>query len=172
MERSFFYLNVDVCHWKFVQKWERYGRLKLDMSTLPGSVGQGLCLLASMPTQNIIGGWAMKRVGSKLSTRKRTSFVAAQQANNEHVLSCCAHCAPYRAFGLITFEFEELLRRGFCDQIRNGETFSKVCLSLWSIGPVVAHIIMVFWSCQTNLVLCIEGFFFFQNSKGIMPLSM
>ena len=43
-------------------------------------------------------------------TRKRTSLVAPLQAKNKHILSCCVQYTPYRAFGLITFAFEKLLR--------------------------------------------------------------
>ena len=78
---------------KFVQKWESYGRSKLGKSTLLGSVVPELRLLASMATQKTIRGWAMKQGGSKLSTRKRTSFIAALQAKNKHifVLLCSKH---------------------------------------------------------------------------------
>ena len=72
----------------------------------------------------------MKRGGSKLSTRKRTSCAAAIQAKNEHILSCCTHYTACRAFGQIYFAFEEVLRWLFCDQIRNEETFAMVCLPL------------------------------------------
>ena len=93
---------------KFAQKWESYSCLKFGKALLRGWVGPGLRLLASMATRNTIRGWAMKRVGSKLSARKSMSFAAASQAKNGDNLSCGAHYTIYRAFCLISFALEEL----------------------------------------------------------------
>ena len=83
-------LNVDVLFSKICSKTRKLWPLwKLGKSTLPQTAGRGLHLLASMATRSTIWGWAMKRGESKLSTRKRTSFVAALEAKNEHIFPCC-----------------------------------------------------------------------------------
>ena len=62
-----------------------------------------LRLLFSMATRNTTWGCAKKWVGNKFSTRKWMSFVAAPQAKNENILSCCTQNTTYHAFGPIFF---------------------------------------------------------------------
>ena len=49
----------------------------------------------------------------------------------EKIFRALAYYTTYHAFGLTSFAFEELLRWGFCDRIRNEETFGMVFLSFW-----------------------------------------
>ena len=141
---------------------------------LPGSVGPGLRLLASMATRNTMRGWAMKRGGSK-STRKRTSFVAAIQAKNEHILSCCTRYTACRGFGLISFAFVELLRFFFCFFLRS-DSQQRLRPLQWYVYNYVGLVVAQIWSfefvrqistfvsdkflhlCQTNFYICVEGF--------------
>ena len=84
----------------------------------------------------------MKRGGSNFSSRLRTSFVAALQAKNEHILSCCAHYKTYRAFDLIYFAFEELLFGFLRSDSQQGDHCNDMFIVM--VGPVVAQI----WSFE------------------------
>ena len=83
----------------------------------------------------------MKRGGSKLSTRKRTSFAAALQAKNKHIVFCPKN-KTYLAFGQISFAFDDFALGFLRFDSQRGDLCDGMLVVI--IGPVVPQI----WSLK------------------------
>ena len=103
-------------------------------------------------------------------TRKQAFNLQKERASSllyrprMNTLSCCAQYTTYRAFGLISVAFEELLRWGFAIRFATRRPLQWYIYH-YDRPSNCSHIPVVFWSCKTILDVCVEGL---SVPKGLM----